>query len=250
VGDSSGGSFLQRHNFLIRRLHSLSGLVPVGVYLVMHLTFNSTILAGKDAFQASVDQIHLLSRMGLLTAVEITFIFLPLLFHGVVGLWLIREAEPTSARYRFNGNIRYTLQRVTGVIAFVFIFYHIWQMHWFGAPFGGANFDAHNAAESAAAAIQSPTRFHASAYTIGMLASVYHLANGLWTALITWGITIGPRSQRMSGWACTAFGVVLGLVGLGSVVGFARFDTAESAEGTHAVSPLDQTQTVSADGHH
>ena len=57
-------------------------------------------------------------------------------------------------------------------------------------------------------------------YVAGILATVYHLANGIWTSLITWGITIGPSSQRIAGYACSVFGVVLGIVGLSSLRGF------------------------------
>jgi succinate dehydrogenase/fumarate reductase cytochrome b subunit len=77
-------------------------------------------------------------------------------------------------------------------------------------------------------------------YVLGVIASVYHLANGIWTALITWGITIRPATQRMSGFVCAVFGVLLCLVGLGAVVGFRTFDvgaptTVTSAPTTESV---------------
>ena len=40
-------SFLDRHYHLIRRLHSLSGVFPIGLFLIPHLTTNSSILWGK-----------------------------------------------------------------------------------------------------------------------------------------------------------------------------------------------------------
>jgi len=57
-------------------------------------------------------------------------------------------------------------------------------------------------------------------YMIGITATVWHLANGIWLFLVDWGITIGERAQRLTGYACIAFGVVLLLVGINAAVGF------------------------------
>jgi succinate dehydrogenase / fumarate reductase cytochrome b subunit len=216
--------YFGKHHFLIRRLHSLSGLVPVGVFLFVHLFTNSTIIAPGEPgaeFQRSVDRIHALGP--LLVPVEIVGIFIPLAFHTLVGFLIIFTAQPNARYYRYGGNVRYTLQRSTGVIAFFFILYHLWQMHWLGKPFGGANFDPHDAADTAAATIQAGW-WIAPLYTIGIFASVFHLANGIWTSLITWGITIRPRTQQIAGYVCAAFGVVLLQLGLGALYGFKTFD--------------------------
>jgi len=53
---------------------------------------------------------------------------------------------------------------------------------------------------------------------------VFHLANGIWTSLITWGITIRPRTQQVSGYVCAVFGVALAIAGVGAVSGFRTFD--------------------------
>lgn len=211
-----------KYYFLVRRLHSLSGLIPIGVFLFMHLATNASILAGADEFQNSVDRIHALGP--LLIPVEIIGIFIPLLFHTIVGFQIMFTAVPNTQAYRYGGNIRYTLQRTTGVIAFFFILYHLYHMHWTGKPFGGGEFDPHAASSTAAQAIQSSV-WIAPLYAIGVIASVFHLANGIWTSLITWGITIRPQSQRVSGVICASFGVVLGLLGLGALSGFRTLDT-------------------------
>jgi succinate dehydrogenase / fumarate reductase, cytochrome b subunit len=227
--------FSERHYFLIRRLHSLSGLVPVGVFLLLHLTTNASVLAPGEPgaeFQKSVERIHALGP--LLVPVEILFIFLPLLFHALVGFAIWFTAMPNAQQYRYGANIRYTLQRITGGIAFVFIIYHVWQMHWMGAPLGGAKFSVYDetgapaAAATTAGAIQAAW-YIAPIYAVGILASVFHLANGIWTSLITWGITIRPRSQQVAGYVCAVFGVVLSLVGLGALSGFRTFDVENAA---------------------
>lgn len=217
-------------HFLIRRLHSLSGLIPVGVFLVIHLTTNASILVpgmpGAE-FQKSVERIHGLGP--LLVPVEIVGIFIPLLFHAIIGFQIIFTGKPNAQAYPYGANIRYTLQRWTGIIAFFFIMYHVWQMHWLGAKLGGGKFALHSesgdptGAFTTAAAIQSAW-YVAPLYALGVVASVYHLANGIWTALITWGITIRPRSQRAAGYVCAAVGILVGAIGLGALTGFKQFD--------------------------
>ena len=213
-------SLADRNYFLVRRLHSLLGLVPIGAFVCFHLVSNSAILFGAKSFEDTVGRIQLLEPF--LLPVELAFIFLPLLFHGMLGLVIIFSGNSNVQQYRHGANIRYTLQRITGIIAFIFIAYHVWQMHKFGKPFGGGAFDRDNAAASTAEAIQSAW-WIAPFYFAGVVSTVYHLANGIWTALITWGITIRPRSQQVSGYVCTALGIVLSVVGVAALNGFRTF---------------------------
>src|SRR4030095_1007763 len=59
-------------------------------------------------------------------------------------------------------------------------------------------------------------------YMIGITATVWHFANGIWLFLVDWGITIGERAQRLTGYACIGFGVFLLLVGINAAVAFIR----------------------------
>jgi succinate dehydrogenase / fumarate reductase cytochrome b subunit len=235
-----------KYYFLIRRLHSLTGLFPVGVFLFFHLTANATInLKDGNAFQEMVNQIHLLDKVGLLVPVEMALIFIPLAFHAIFGVVIVLTGAPNVGAYRYGSNIRYTLQRLTGVIAFFFIIFHVWQMHWLGGDHGGQRgdyFDPHLAPWSAAMILQGKPILSAIIYGVGVVATVFHLANGVWTALITWGITIGPRSQRIAGYACTALGLGLSVLGLGAIRGFLAYDTKTVPPEVHA-----QTATLVAD---
>jgi len=209
------------YHFLIRRLHSLSGIIPVGVFLCIHMTINACILAGADAYQFAVDQIHILDKLGILPAVEISFIFVPILFHAIVGLLIYLSGSPNVMTYRYGANLRYTLQRWTGVAALLFIVGHLWHVHWI-IPGGPVLFDVHQAAGSAVTAMTAS--WAAPVYAIGVLCAVFHFANGIWTFLISWGITISPRSQMISGRACLAMGVLLAFLGLGSLVKLKTMD--------------------------
>jgi len=222
------GSFLERNEFLLRRLHSLSGIIPVGAYMVIHLLTNASVLDGPATFQRRVYAIHSLGAV--LPLVEWTFIFLPLLYHAIYGVLIVRGAAPNSSTYKYSGNVRYTLQRATGMIAFVFIFWHVFHMHgWFhfeawekgvAEPLKGAMFRPYNAASTAAAAMQL-SLIVPILYAIGVLSCVFRLANGIWTFGITWGIWVTPAAQRWATAACLVFGVLLAAVSMGALGGFA-----------------------------
>ena len=166
-----------RHEFLIRRLHSLTGLFPVGAFLMIHLATNASILDGGDTYQARVNQIHSVGPSTLLT-VEWIFIFLPIIFHALIGMLIVTRGQRNVLNYPYGGNVRYTLQRWTGVIAFFFIFWHVFQTRgWIQSPWwvehvtrplGGGLFDPKHAAISSADAVRVSI-IAAACYLIGVL---------------------------------------------------------------------------------
>jgi succinate dehydrogenase / fumarate reductase cytochrome b subunit len=223
-------SFLVRHQFIIYRLFSLAGLLPIGAYVVVHLLTNASVLNGAASFQENVNRIHSLGIV--LPLVEWTFIFIPIMFHAAVGWLIIAGAMPNAGHYPYASNLRYTMQRATAIIAFVFILFHVVQLHhWFGGPFkeiGGAQFDPEHAATSAAAAIRP--LWILILYTIGMLATVYHFSNGLWTQGITWGLWTSAAAQRRASWISAVVGVGLASVGMAAIIGMARVDIPAATE--------------------
>jgi succinate dehydrogenase / fumarate reductase cytochrome b subunit len=238
VKDDSSASFLARNEFLLRRLHSLSGVVPVGAYMCVHLLTNASVNDSPTTFQKNVYLIHSLGAA--LPIVEWVFIFLPLLFHAIYGVLIVRGCLPNYSSYKTQSNLRYTLQRATGMIAFLFIVVHVFHMHgWFhfdwwlkgvAEPLGGAQFKPYNATSTAAAALSGlPYQIF---YLVGILSCVFHLANGIWTFGITWGLWISPAAQTRASYACLAFGLALSLVSLGALGGFATMgkEAREKAE--------------------
>jgi succinate dehydrogenase cytochrome b subunit len=226
-------SFLARHEFLIRRLHSLSGLIPVGAYMCIHLITNASTLDSSGTFQRAVYQIHSLGSF--LPVVEWVFIFIPILFHGIIGVVIIRGGLPNYGSYKYTSNLRYTLQRASGMIAFVFIMWHVFQMHgWFhfdawqegvAKPLGGARFDPYNASSSLGAVMRGVVV--PLLYAIGVLSSVFHLANGIWTMGITWGVWTSEAAQKRADRICMAFGIALAVVGLSAIGGAARIGNSD-----------------------
>jgi len=217
-------SFLERHQFLIYRLFSLSGLIPVGAFLAVHLLTNASVLGGAASFQARVDMIHSLGP--LLVPVEVAFIFLPMLFHAAVGFIIIANGMPNVGTYRYAGNVRYTLQRVTGMIAFAFIMWHVAQLHWLGKPIGGGQFDPHHATSTAAEALRPA--WVTAIYVVGVLSVVFHFANGLWGIGITWGLWTSPHAMRRANVVSIVVGLGLAAAGLGSIGGFRNVNVDEA----------------------
>jgi len=226
-------SMFGRHEFVIRRLHSLLGLAPIGGYLFFHLATNAAILDGSETYQRRADQIQALGPLTVLV-IAWTAIFLPILFHGLVGLVIVTRGKRNLFPYGYWENVRYTLQRFSGVVALMFILWHVFQMNgWFGfswwvenvaRPWGGARFQGEHAAVSAAEAIRA-SALTGAFYFVGVLACVYHLANGLWTIGITWGVWTTPHAQRWANIPCALAGAALLVMGLGALWGMYQVPT-------------------------
>jgi succinate dehydrogenase / fumarate reductase cytochrome b subunit len=151
-----------------------------------------------------------------------------MLFHAAVGFVIIANGLPNVGSYPYVGNVRYTLQRATGMIAFAFIVWHVMQLHWLGRPVGGGRFDPHHAASTAAEALQ-PTLVSIF-YAVGILSTVFHFANGLWTLGITWGLWTSPAAMRRANAVSVVVGLGLAAAGLGALGGFRGLDIAKAKE--------------------
>ena len=214
---ASESSFLLRHEFAIRRLHSLTGIVPLGLYMVVHLVTNASLLNGAETFQRAVYLIHAPGQ--LLPLIEWGLIFAPLLFHAIIGVWIAKSGTDNSDQYKFTSNRRYMFQRATGIIALVFLFFHVLHLHgWFHFSFwissvraaGFGNFYPYNAASTLAEAMNGWV--WPLFYLIGVLSCVYHLANGIWTSGITWGLWVSPKAQQRATKLCVALGGGLAVI--------------------------------------
>lgn len=206
--------------FILRKLHQISGIVPLGVFLLEHFYTNSKALTGAADFNDAVKD---LQSIPYILFVEICGIFIPLIYHAVYGLVITAEARPNNLAYPYPRNWFYTIQRVTGIILFFFITFHVLNFRFGMIPKLNNISVAHNpgmAFEIVANEFRMLPIF--IIYVIGIAATVWHLANGIWLFLVDWGITIGERAQRMTGYACIAFGVFLFLVGINAAVAFVR----------------------------
>lgn len=195
-------------NFLLRRLHSLSGMLPIGGFMVFHIFANSTAMFSAENYNLVID---FLRSLPFVEYIEWIAIFIPIIFHALYGVIIYTTARPNHMQYSGLENWRYILQRITGVIALVYIYYHIVQFKTV------ENLDYNYIAKSLsgtqtldwAPAIPFLNPFSIYwFYVIGLLSTIYHFCNGLWGFCITWGITIGKRAQD----AMSIVGLVLFIV--------------------------------------
>ena len=255
---SDASSFIDRHYLLLRRLHSLSGVFPVGLFLIPHLTTNSSIVWGRLATGGSVEggvetfqhEVNFIHSLPALLLIEIFGLWLPIAYHAILGVYFARTGRFNTNRYAYQSNWRYSWQRITGYVALVFIVMHVSSLRW-GITFGGLmpTFDPQYAASSTAIHFQDGVWGLAVAafYLVCVLAIVFHFANGLWTAAITWGLTVSSTAQQRWGMACAGIGVGLAAAGVTAIVGFATLDpeVARSIESTMESAPAEPDEVAS-----
>ncbi len=206
--------------FVFRKLHQLSGIIPLGVFILEHFYTNSKALSGAADFNGAVAD---LQSIPYVLFIEIGGIFIPLLYHAIYGMFITFEARPNNLSYPYPRNWFYTIQRTTGIILFFFIFFHVLNFRFGLIP--GLNTKsvathANEAFDIVRGEFSIPLIF--AVYVVGITSTVWHFANGLWLFAVDWGIVIGARAQRMAGYACIAFGAFLLAVGINAMVAFIR----------------------------
>jgi succinate dehydrogenase / fumarate reductase, cytochrome b subunit len=206
--------------FILRKLHQLTGIMPLGFFLLEHFYTNSKALSGAAAFNTAVTD---LQSIPYILFVEIGGIFIPLIYHAVYGMVITVEARPNNLHYPYARNWFYTIQRVTGVILFFFITFHVLNFRFGLIPWLNTLSVAHHP-DQAFEVVSREFRIIPIfiVYVIGITSTVWHLANGIWLFLVDWGITIGERAQKISGYACLGFGAVLLVVGINAAIAFIR----------------------------
>jgi succinate dehydrogenase / fumarate reductase, cytochrome b subunit len=193
--------------FVFRKLHQLTGIIPLGAFLLEHLYTNSKALTGPGDFNKAVTD---LQSIPYILFVEIGFIFIPLIYHAVFGMFITWEMRPNNLSYPYPRNWFYTVQRVTGVILFFFILFHLLNFRFGLLPGLNDKSVAHYPSQAYdIVANEFQMWWVLVVYAVGIFSTVWHLANGIWLFLVDWGLVIGERAQRLTGYACIAFGVLL-----------------------------------------
>ena len=188
---------MSTRSFWLRRFHSLSGVFPIGVFLLEHMFTNSFIVQGPEAYNSKIE---FLSSLPYLPVIEIAFIGLPILYHAGYGLTIWYSGKSNLRWYPHTQNYLYVLQRWTGLLALIYILYHVYETRIVNAIYGTEISFARMQE-----LMQNPVTFWF--YVAGLAAVCFHFANGLWGFCVSWGITVGPRAQRVAG-------IIFGFLGL------------------------------------
>ncbi len=195
--------------FFYRRLHSLLGVIPIGLFMTQHLVVNHFATKGEDEFNQAAD---FMANLPFVLILESLVIFLPLLFHAIYGLYIAFTAKNNVGTHGYFRNWMFMLQRVSGVITLVFIAWHVWETRVQAAL--GADVDF----QMMENILNNP--FMLVFYIVGVLSAIFHFSNGLWSFCVGWGIAVSPRSQQVVTYATLIVFVVLSIIGLRAIFAF------------------------------
>lgn len=189
---------------------SFLGVVPLGIYVILHLWTNLSALGGPASYQQALLQSR--NHPGFI-ALEL-FLGLTILIHAVIGIKLIFKWRPNPTKVRYFSNLKFTLQRLSGIGLALFLVAHIIKariLPSFHPPHTETWMGMHHA-------LWEPVTL--TVYILGLLGVSFHLANGLWTFCLTWGLTVTPGSQRRAEIVSALFFVGLLILSALTLYGF------------------------------
>lgn len=200
-----------QREFYWRRLHSLLGVVPIGIFLVQHLIINHFAVYGEESFNTAAG---FMGSLPFVILLEIFVIYLPISYHAILGVYIAFTANNNVTKYGFFRNWMFKLQRWTGFITLVFIAWHVWETR---VQIGLGNAEANYSLMEGI--LSNPFMFWF--YIIGVIAAVFHFANGLWSFFVTWGIAQSPKSQKILTYAVIGVFFVVSYLGVRTLIQFA-----------------------------
>ncbi len=212
-------------SFVLRRLHSLTGIVPVGAFLFEHILISNSTAIGQNGPSAYARQVSFLANLPLVFFLELFGIWIPIAFHALYGFYIWYRGEGNTASYPWSGNWMYTMQRWSGGIAFVYIVWHTYTMRFTGI-------DLHDHPLASFGKVQGEV-MHTPLflfYVLGLVAASWHFAYGIWLFSAKWGIVSGDKAQQRLLRACLVFFLLLCGVGLASLYSFRSRAVADDDE--------------------
>jgi succinate dehydrogenase / fumarate reductase cytochrome b subunit len=207
----------QGRSFLWRRLHSLSGIFPISVFLLEHFISNA-FATNRNGPAAYAEEVKFLTGLPFLVWVEILFIYVPLLYHGLYGFYIWYRGESNVGDYPFLGNWGYAVQRWTGAVAFLYIVWHTVTMRWMPPHIVGGGYNL--AFGKVQLELQNPWAL--AAYLVGILCASVHLGYGLWLFAAKWGISAGIKGRRRFAYGAAAVSLFFLVTGYAALYAFLK----------------------------
>ena len=195
-----------RTSYILDKLQSLSGVIPIGAFLAEHFWSNSYALVSVGKYNQVSEE---LQQIPWRIIVETCVLFIPILFHGLYGIYIWWKGKSNALGHPWMANWLYVLQRWTGIIAFIFIGWHLYTERFLGHGVTSYADVQHN--------MMNP--WYVAFYIVGVTASSFHLGNGLWNFACKWGIAVSANAQRVAGWVGAAVAIAFTVAGVAIVVG-------------------------------
>jgi succinate dehydrogenase / fumarate reductase, cytochrome b subunit len=213
------------HSFFWRKLHSLTGIIPVGAYLIDHIWSNSYALVGEANYNHQSLELQTVPwRLPL----EIAIIWGPIAYHAFYGFYVWARGKNNVSAYPWVGNWMYTVQRWTGLLAFLFIAWHLYEERWL----------THGMSTYANVYETMQSNWFFVFYLVGVTAASVHFGVGIWNFCCKWGLAATTKSQKAAGYLGVVVAAALVIMSVMVVVSF-RY-------GWHPLNGyVQQTQTTS-----
>jgi succinate dehydrogenase cytochrome b subunit len=218
------------NSFVLRRLHSLSGIIPIGVFLLEHFVSNAFATNGPGAYN---NQVRFLTSLPFVQVLEWVGIYIPLLYHALYGFYIWFRGQSNVTDYPWAGNFMYSAQRWTGAIAFLYIAWHTYTMR-----FTGVHLLTHPDAAFDKVRAEFASPWAVAFYVVGIVAASWHFSYGLYLFCAKWGITVSDRSRKAMGVVCTLVAITLIAVGLATISAFLRGDWQNNPAGPQGQTAL------------
>ena len=198
---------------MLRRVHSLLGLIPVGGFLLFHLWENSQSRFGMEHYNEYV--VEKIRNMNYVLLLEIFLIALPIVFHAGYGVVIWWKGKSNVTTYGYLRNWLWWLQRISGLGVLLFLILHVGGTRILAIWDNGVAEDMFGHIESLFA---NPA--YLTVYLVGLVLAIFHLCNGLWSMSIVWGLATTARAQKIMQGVMGAAFVVITALGIHGVLGF------------------------------
>ncbi len=198
-----------RRAALLRNIHGWCGVLPIALFLSLHVTASALLLVDGSWFVAAKRW----KTAPALAWIEIALVWLPLSLHAAYGAWLtVSGRTPDHAR----PETATLLIRVSGFATLAFIAYHALE---FRFAYPGAELDAADTAQKLYAELSATTAsgipLTAALYLLGLGVTAFHGGYGTyWMYAASHASAERSRIARWVG-SCAA---LLFLVGAQTIV--------------------------------
>lgn len=202
---------MSKFDFFIRRFHSLIALIPLGLFLCFHFLLNSAVFISNDAY---LQVINFMKNAPFIIVLELVLIAIPILFHGIYGIYIAFLAKNNAFQYKYYRNLAFYLQRITSFIVLAFVIWHVYTVRI-------AVHTPEGIIGTLVAQMQNPLTL--LLYIVGVVGTIFHFTNGLFTFCITWGICVGDRAQKIFALCAVALFVVMSVWAVGILLTLSVF---------------------------
>lgn len=199
--------------WILKKLFSAFGVFPIGTFVIIHLYRQLSSLQGPEIYNATLNASR---TWPLIVPMAILGLWIPIVYHGLYGLWIAKTGKPNLKRYQYFQNLKYILQRLSGFGLLFFIPAHIFKTR-IEPTLEAETLDFFHLSH----AFHEPLTL--SIYALGILGVSFHLANGFWQFCLGWGIVTSEQGMRkLEKGSVVLFLLVLGM-GYGAIWGFLKY---------------------------